>query len=359
MTPTPRLTIDLDKIEQNARVITGLCAEHGIRVTGVTKCTCGHPGVARAMLRGGVADIGDSRLQNIRRMHAAGVSGPFTLIRLPALSAVDQVVASADTSLNTEPAVLQALSRAALGQERVHEVMIMVELGDLREGALPDELLPLAAAAAALPGIRVTGLGVNLSCFAGVLPDPDKMARLVTLAEAVEQALGSDLELISGMNSSGLQLLASGGMPARVNHARIGEAILLGRETTARRPWPGTRQDAFVLCAEILELKTKPAAPQGARGQDAFGSTPVFRAGGSVVHALLNVGREDVDIAGLAPLDPGVHILGASSGYLILDLSALQRPVRVGDELAFTPNYSALLRAMTSEYVVKELIGHG
>jgi predicted amino acid racemase len=113
MTPTPRLNIDLDKIEHNARVITGVCAEHGIGVTGITKGTCGHPEVARAMLRGGVADIGDSRLRNIQRLRAAGIDVPFTLIRLPALSAVDAVVSSVDTSLNAEISVVQSLSAAA------------------------------------------------------------------------------------------------------------------------------------------------------------------------------------------------------------------------------------------------------
>ena len=47
----------------------------------------------------------------------------------------------------------------------------------------------------------------------------------------------------------------------------------------------------------------------------------------------------------------------ASSGYLILDMSHVGREIRVGEELAFTLSYSALLRAMTSEYVAKELVG--
>jgi predicted amino acid racemase len=236
-------------------------------------------------------------------------------------------------------------------------VVIMVELGDLREGALPEELVNLAQQAAVLPGIRVRGIGANLGCFAGVMPDADNMNRLVALAETVEQALGEELELISGMNSGGLRLLAQGDMPARVNHARIGEAILLGRETTARQAWPGAHQDAFVLYAELLELKLKPSTPSGLRGEDAFGGSAQFETHGSIVHALLNVGREDVDISGLTPLDPGVRILGASSGYLILDMSHVGREIQVGRELAFTPSYSALLRAMTSEYVVKELVG--
>ena len=235
---TPYLSIDLDKIEHNARTITGLCGAHGIAVTGVTKATCGDPQVAAAMLRGGVIGIADSRLDNIRRLRDAGIAGPLMLLRLAPLSAVDAVVQACDIGLNAEPAVLQALSEAAVRHARVHEVILMVELGDLREGVPPDELLALVGHALRLPGIRILGLGANLACLSGVVPSARNMQQLVGLVEAVEQRHGAELRWISGINSSGLDLIAAGRMPKRVSHARIGEAILLGRETTAG---PGPR----------------------------------------------------------------------------------------------------------------------
>jgi predicted amino acid racemase len=356
---SPSLTIDLDKIAHNARVVVDLCARHGIEVTGVTKATCGNPEVANAMLRGGVGSIADSRLENVHRLTAAGVPGPKLLLRLPPLSGVDEVVASVDLSLNSELAVLTALSEAAQRRGRVHEVILMVDLGDLREGVWPGELIALATAAVALPGIQVCGLGTNLACLAGVIPSEANMGRLVELAEAVERACGLALRWISGVHSSGLPLLASGKLPRRINHARIGEAILLGRETVHRRPWPETVQDAFVLYAEILELKRKPSRPVGARGQDAFGHLPAFEDRGERARALLEIGREDVDLEGLTPNDPRLHILGGSSGYLVVDVTEAAGDVRVGDRLSFAPNYGALVAAMTSEYVKKRLLGGG
>jgi predicted amino acid racemase len=142
-------------------------------------------------------------------------------------------------------------------------------------------------------------------------------------------------------------------MPGRVNHARIGEAILLGRETTHRKPWPDTYQDAFVLHAEVLELKKKPSVPLGDRCEDAFGTRPEFEQRGEIVRALLNVGREDINVEGLTPQDPRVAILGASSGYLVVDVTAVAGSIRVGDTLSFLMNYAALLAAMTSGYVKK------
>ncbi|NNJ97637.1 MAG: alanine/ornithine racemase family PLP-dependent enzyme, partial [Gammaproteobacteria bacterium] len=224
--------------------------------------------------------------------------------------------------------------------------------GDLREGIWPDDLIAFVREAIRLPGIHIKGLGTNLACFAGVVPDEENMNRLIELAAEVEQCFDFRLEWISGVNSSGLELIAAGGMPARVNHARIGEAILLGRETTHRKPWPDTNQDAFILYAEVLELKVKPSIPLGNRSEDAFGKQPEFEQRGEVLRALLNVGREDIDVEGLTPQDAGAVILGASSGYLVVDVTDAGS-IRVGDTLSFSLNYAALLRAMTSAYVKK------
>ena len=355
----PYLTIDLDKIEHNARAIVGLCHEHGIVVTGVTKAVCGHPEIAKAMLRGGVASMGDSRLENIRRLKSAGIDAPCMLLRMPPLSGVEAVVASANISLNSELSVMAGLSEAAQRHGKTHDVIVMVDLGDLREGVWPDDLVAFVRTASQLRGVRLTGLGTNLACFGGVMPTEANMNRLVELAREVENAVGQTLEWISGANSSGLELIAAGRMPREVNHARIGEAILLGHETIHRRPWPGTVQDAFVLRAEVLERKRKPSVPVGERGQDAFGKLPAFEDRGVRTRALLNVGREDVRVEGLAPLDPGVTILGGSSGYLVVDVTEASSDIQVGAELAFSLNYGALLAAMTSEYVKKRPIKGG
>ena len=349
----PRLVVDLAKIEHNARAIAKLCAEHGIGVTGVTKATLGTPGVARAMLRGGVVSIGESRMENVRRLQAAGVETSYMLLTIPPLSEVEAVVASVDVSLNSELAVLEGLSEAARRAGRVHEVIVMVDLGDLREGVWPDDLVPFARQAAGLPGIRIVGIGSNLTCYGGVVPTADNMNELARLAGEVEHALGRPLALVSGGNSSALPLIAAGGMPRRIDHVRIGEAILLGRETVDRTAWPGTFQDAFLLRAEVVELKEKPSLPIGERSEDAFGRAPEFVDRGDVDRAILNIGREDVDVEGLTPLDSRVRVLGASSDYVILDVSAVRPRIRVGDALVFSLNYAALLAAMTSRYVEK------
>ena len=355
----PSITVDLDAIEHNARTVVAFCNDKGIDVVGVTKGVCGDPRIAEAMLRGGVSAIGESRMENIRRLRDAGVKAPFMLLRIPPLSEVENVVGEVDVSLNSELSVLEGLSEAAKRRGGVHDIVVMVDLGDLREGVWPDDLDDFIGEAIRFEGIRIVGLGTNLACLGGVIPTEDNMRRLVAHARALERHLGRPPRWISGVNSSGLELIASGKMPVEVNQARIGEAILLGRETTRRRAWPGTRQDAFLLRAEVLELKEKPSLPRGEIGQDAFGHRPVFDDLGDVMRAILNIGREDVEVEGLTPLDPHIGVIGASSDYVVADVGGADRRVRVGGRLSFALNYAALLAAMTSAYVEKRYLRAG
>jgi predicted amino acid racemase len=349
----PLLTIDLDKIEHNARSIVARCRAHGIAVSGVTKGCCGTPAVARAMLRGGVQSLADSRLRNCRRLRAAGIDAPLMLLRIPPRSQARAVVRYTSISLNSELAVLEALAAAARSLGCVHDVMVMVDLGDLREGLWPDQLPGFLDAARSLEGLRIVGLGTNLSCYAGVVPSQDSMAAFVCLADAAEAQLGDRLRWLSAGASNVLPMIFAGEMPARVNHVRVGEAILLGRETTHREALPDTWQDAFRLEAEIIELKTKPSVPVGELAEDAYGARRCFEDRGPMRRAIVNLGRQDVDLDTIQPLDPRLRVLGASSDHLLLDVSAASAGPRVGDRVAFLPGYGCLLAAMTSPYVRK------
>jgi len=347
----PVLTIDLDVIEANVRALVDECAAHGLRVTGVTKAVGGQPDVAEAMVRGGVTAIGDSRLEHLAKLQRRQLGVPLVLLRVPERSRAEDVVAVVDVSLNSDLTVLAALSDAAVRRRVVHEVVVMVDLGDLREGVMAHDVLSFVAAASMLPGVRVVGVGTNHACFGGVIPTALNIGRLAALAGEVERVLGHRLRIVSGGNSSALRLIASGQMPPRVNEVRLGEAILLGRETVERQPWPGLRQDAVRLTAEVIELRRKPTVSKGPRGLDALGNRPSFTDRGMVDHALVDLGAVDVEVSALQPVDPGIEILGATSDYMVLDVTAAHGALRVGDTIAFAPGYAALATAATSPYV--------
>ncbi|GAB2828128.1 alanine racemase [Actinocorallia aurea] len=350
----PRVTIDLGVIERNARAVTRACARYGVSVFGVTKGACGMPQVARAMLRGGVIGIGESRPENIRRLRAAGISDPVLLLRSPPPDLADETVRLADLSLNSELETIQALSRAAERRSRVHEVILMVDLGDLREGVWPSELMPAVARIVAWPGVRLVGLGTNLTCFGAVLPSEENMGRLAGYARRVREEFGLELPHVTGGNSSSLPFLLEGRMPPGITNLRLGETILQGgRDTFFDEPWEELDRSAFTLEADLLEVKVKPSVPVGEVGVDAFGGRPIFTDRGDRLRGILNVGREDVDVAVLHPVEAGVEVLGASSDHLIVDVTEMAPPPSVGDRLRFHLGYGALLAAMTSEYVKK------
>jgi predicted amino acid racemase len=351
---TPRIEIELDKIEHNTRVLVGRMAARGIGVTGITKATLGSPGVGAAMLRGGAIGLGDSRVQNLARLAELDGSPSRMLIRSPQLSQTGQVVQTATASLNTEAAVIDALDVAGAEAGRRHGVILMVELGDLREGIHVEDVDAAVGVVLGSTSLRLLGLGANLACQNGVVPDDANMGTLTKLVEKVEAAHRIGLAVVSGGNSANLEWATTTDCLGRINELRMGEAILLGTEPLHRTPIPGLHTDAFTLTAEVIEVADKPAQPWGTRAQTAFGETP-DRAGpgtgtGTIRQAIVALGRQDVDLDGLIP-PVGITVLGMGSDHLVLNVG--DHPVSVGDELSFGVAYGALVRAMTSPFVTK------
>lgn len=350
----PQVSIDLDRLERNARAVTTRCAAAGISVFGVTKGACGMPQVARAMLRGGVAGLAESRFENIRRLRDSGITAPIMLLRSPPAARAEEVVATVDISLQSEITIIREISRIAERMGRVHDIMLMIDLGDLREGIWPSDLVLTVEEVRTLEGVRIAGVGTNLGCFGAIMPTPENLGQLVAHAYKVESLTGHRLNLVSGGASSSLQLLLDGTLPSGINNLRVGEAILQGGiETFRDKAWDELEFDACRLTADIIEVKVKPSRPIGKSGYDAFGNQPVFVDEGDRLRAIANIGREDVLVEGLTPIAKGVRVLGASSDHLLLDVNDAAPPPAVGDRLAFRMNYGALLAAMTSEYVEK------
>lgn len=196
------MEIDLDKIYHNTRTLVQRLASRGISVTAVTKATLGSPEIARSLLQAGASGLGDSRIENIEAMRHADVAASMTLIRSPMLSQVDRVVTHADVSFNTELDVISKISSFAQKAKRTHGVVLMVELGDLREGIMPGDLEDVVRETLRFPSIAIKGIGTNLACRSGVSPDSRNMAELSALAESIELTFGLTMEIVSGGNSA-------------------------------------------------------------------------------------------------------------------------------------------------------------
>jgi len=347
----PRIEINLEKIAHNVKILKGLYGSKDIDIIGVTKVVCGNPTIADILIKSGISILADSRIENIKRMRDANINAEFLLLRTPLLSQADLVVKYTDISLNSELAVVKELSKFAIEQNSIHKIILMVELGDLREGLMPAELDKIIEQVQRLEGIEIVGIGTNLACFGGIKPDDEKMGYLSSIAIDIEEKFGLSLKYISGGNSANYNWFMTTQNVGRINNLRLGESIYLGCETLNRKPIPGLITDAFTLVAEVIESKIKPSLPNGKVAQNAFGNLPKFKDQGQIKRVILGIGLQDVLVAGLTPrLD--IEIIGASSDHIIVDAKKLD--LKVGNEIEFDLNYGALLSAMTSPYVIKK-----
>lgn len=347
----PQLEFDLALLRSNADAVISRCRGMGIRVCGVVKGVDGLPEAARVLRAAGAAELGTSRLEQVAKCRAAGVPGPWLLIRIPGLTELPDVVALCETSLQSEWPTLLALEEECLRQGKTHRVIVMTDLGDLREGFWDKkELVDVCERVERdLPHVQLAGIGVNLTCYGSTKPTPEKMNELVGLARQVEQRIGRKLEIVSGGATSSFTLVHWGTMPAGVNHLRIGEAILLGKDLQVDwgiRDMDYLRMDALTLRAEVVEVKDKPTYPIGEFAIDAFGRKPVYEDRGIRRRAILALGRADVgELESLIPREPGMTVIGGSSDYCIVDVEDCPRRLQVGDIVEFSLCYSHMLYA--------------
>lgn len=349
------MNIYLDKLKHNTEVLVEQCKKAGIDVAAVTKVFCGIPEVTEAIVAGGVKYIADSRTENLAKVKHLPLEK--ILLRLPMISRAKETVEFADISLNSELETIVALNIAAEELGKIHKVILMVDLGDLREGIFDaQELSSVIEEIKGLKNIKVCGIGTNLTCYGGIIPNDENLGKLVETAKSFEMALGYPLEIISGGNSSSIYLLEKDGVPKGINHLRLGESIVLGYETAYGERIPNTYDDAFLLVAEVIEIKEKPSIPIGNIGRDAFGNVPEFVDKGMQRRAILAVGKQDIGTHTVIPVDSEIEILGGSSDHLILDVTNCHREYKVGDEITFNLTYGSLLALSTSGYIYKNFV---
>lgn len=347
----PRILIDQQAVCDNAAALQRLGEQHQVEIMPVVKALAGHAETIYRLAELGFKRLGDSSLRHIAAY--SGLAAEKWLLRSPMFCELPRLVELTDGTLISEESLLRALAEAAAGRQQPYQVILMAELGDLREGCDEEELVRLALLAEQLPQLHLAGIGANLSCYGNILPGHDNMAALAAMTQAVESALGRPLEIVSGGNSSSLPMLSRGELPGRINQLRCGESLLLGMIPCYDVPAPYLRQGAFTVETEIVEIKTKPSLPWGESGCcDSFGGSTSFTDRGLRRRALAALGKQEIYINGLTPCDSGVELLGGSSNYLVCDITDGPE-YQVGDSIAFYCDYAALATGMCSAYIEK------
>lgn len=344
----PRLEINLDYLKENVQQIIKRCSDMGIDVAGVIKGTTGITQCAKMFQEGGAKLIASSRLEQIEDSELCGIDLPHLLLRVPMLSEIPEVIRLTDISLNSEVTVLKALNEEAGKQNKIHQVILMADLGDLREGFWDkDEMVDVAEMVEnELPNIELAGIGTNLGCYGSIEATKDKMDELIAIAERIEERIGRTLKYISGGGTTSLPRVLNGDMPERINLLRVGEGILLARDLDVFYGFDMSfmHQDVYTLKAEVIEVKDKPSHPVGKISIDAFGHTPEYVDRGIRKRALIGIGKVDYgSIDEIFPHDKGVEVIGASSDHTILDIEDAERDLKPGDIVEFGINYASIV----------------
>lgn len=356
----PKLVVDLNKLRHNIEKVQRMCHDEGVEIAGVIKGCTGLPQCAEQFERVGCRFIASSRLEQLEPLKEYGIQTDLMMIRVPMLSEVDEVVRITDISLNSDVEVLKALNKQARIQDKKHQVILMADLGDLREGFWDkDEMVEAALMVENdLHNLELAGVGTNLGCYGAIAPTQEKLNELVEIAERIEEKIGRELEFISGGATSTLTTILDGKLPSRINLLRIGEGILLARDL--QEVWnydmSYLHKDAFILRAEVLEVRDKPTHPVGEIMIDCFGRKPTYEDRGVRKRALIGVGRVDYGTPeDLIPLDENIKVIGASSDHTILDVEDAGE-LYVGDTVDFRICYANIVYLTNSGNVNKVYI---
>lgn len=352
----PMVELDLKKFRNNIDQAVERCGKLGIGLAGVIKGFTGIPEGAKQFAEAGCEFIASSRLEQIQGCIDYGIKATYMLIRVPMLSEIEEAIRITDISLNSEVEVLKALNKEALKQGKVHKVVIMIDLGDLREGFWDKKEFLDAALMVEneCDGLYLAGVGTNLGCYGSILATPEKMNELIADAEMIEKAIGRTLDMISGGATTSFPMVLNNTMPKRINNLRMGEGIILAKDLKDlfRLDMSFMYQDAFTLKAEIIELKDKPSYPVGQLSFDAFGNVGTYEDRGNRKRALLGIGKVDIAYPDMIyPRDKGVEVMGASSDHLIIDVEDAERAFEVGDIVEFDLCYATIVFVTNSPNV--------
>lgn len=353
------ITLNKSKLKHNFDRLSQFFNEKNIEWSAVTKILCGNKLFLKEVINLGITNCSDSRISNLQKIKEIYPEAQTLYIKPPAKGVIEDVVKYADISLNTSRYTIKRLSEEAKKQGKVHKIIIMIDLGELREGVMRDDFIRFYESIFQLENIEVIGLGTNLSCLYGVLPNSDKLIQLCLYKQLVEYKFNRNIKFISGGSSVTLPMVEQDILPKGVNHFRIGETLFMGTNAYDSSPYKTLEQNVFKLYAEIIELYEKPIVPSGEMGTNLEGDTVDFDdndIGKTSNRALIDIGILDIDANHLETTDESIKIAGATSDMIVLDLGDNESKYKVGDTVEFTMDYMGIVRVMNSKYIDKKVV---
>jgi len=362
-----KLVIKTQNIISNISKISEFLGKHDIYWSLITKVFSGDKEFLKEILIDEVIEnihsIGDSRLTSLKNIKAVNPGLRTIYIKPPASVYAKEVVEFADVSLNSSLYTIKLLNKEAQKQNKIHRVIIMIELGELREGVLRENVLDFYRQIFNLPHIEVIGIGSNLGCMYGVEPSFDKLMQLVLYKQLIESQFDTKLPYVSGGSSITLPLVESGVVPKELNHFRIGESAFFGTSPLDNKKFSDLSTDTFDLEAWLLEMEEKIIVPDGNISEASIGHTSEQEQDvDRTVKAnkgIFDFGILDVDIDNIKPTDENFEFVGTTSDMTVYKINNVKKPenkdkYKVGKSFIFKPNYMGVARLLNSKFIDKE-----
>ena len=347
------------KLKENYTFLDTLFKERNIEWGVVTKLLCGNTIYLKEIIELGVTEMHDSRISNLKKIKKLNPNIKTVYIKPPSKRNISKIVQYADVSFNTEIYTIQMLSEEAKLQNKTHGIIIMIEMGDLREGVLGEELLNFYEQVFSLPNIEIRGIGTNLNCLSGVMPTQDKLIQLSLYKQLIEAKFNVKIPWVSGGTSVAIPLMLKNARPLAVNHFRIGEALFFAKDLFTGETIEGMHNDVFKLYAEIIEITEKPNNPTGELGENVAGHTYEIDKNTDLsetsLRAILDFGLLDMQPQYLTPTDNSITIIDSSSDMTVIDISNSEKKYKVGDLVSFDLQYMGALYLLNSDYIEKRV----
>jgi len=346
------------ELRHNYEYLDSLFKKNGIKWGITTKLLCGNRDFINEVIDLGVGEVHDSRISNLKRVKDIDPETVTIYIKPPPKDTIPEMIRYADISLNTELSTMHELSEEAVRQDKVHKVIIMIEMGDLREGVMRDDLVDFYEKVFRLPGLEVVGLGTNLNCLHGVMPDGDKLIQLALYKQIIELRFKKKIPLVSGGTTVTIPLLLNNQLPDGVNHFRVGEALFFGKDLFTDGLIDGMSDQVMELYTQIIEISEKPVVPTGDMGVNPQGKTTTIKkedVGKTAYRAIVDIGTLDIQPNYLIPVNENITITDASSDMLVLDVGENPSKYKVGDKIRFKLKYMGALGLMSSDYIEKKV----
>ncbi|NBC27021.1 MAG: alanine/ornithine racemase family PLP-dependent enzyme [Bacteroidetes bacterium] len=346
------------ELRHNYEYLDSLFKKNGIKWGITTKLLCGNRDFINEVIDLGIGEVHDSRISNLKRVKDIDPETVTIYIKPPPKDTIPEMIRYADISLNTELSTMHELSEEAVRQDKVHNVIIMIEMGDLREGVMRDDLVDFYEKVFRLPGLEVVGLGTNLNCLHGVMPDGDKLIQLALYKQIIELRFKKKIPLVSGGTTVTIPLLLNNQLPDGVNHFRVGEALFFGKDLFTDGLIDGMSDQVMELYTQIIEISEKPVVPTGDMGVNPQGKTTTIKkedVGKTAYRAIVDIGTLDIQPNYLIPVNENITITDASSDMLVLDVGENPSKYKVGDKIRFKLKYMGALGLMSSDYIEKKV----